>query len=139
RHRVCRPHAGRMGWRHEYSEFFFCRIQGRNHRMTGGPESGSGNLLERLSRFLDKPLHEKSRSLYFRWRKLFPRAPFPVRLPSGFWFIARGDHVGSTLMSDLFDPAERAFLQRFLKPGMTVLDIGAHHGFYTLTAARQVG
>ena len=29
--------------------------------------------------------------------------------------------------------------KRLLRPGMTVLDIGAHHGYYTLLASRRVG
>src|SRR6266481_6347719 len=29
--------------------------------------------------------------------------------------------------------------RRFLRPGMVVLDIGAHNGFYTMLAARRVG
>jgi FkbM family methyltransferase len=31
------------------------------------------------------------------------------------------------------------FVERFLRPGMTVLDIGAHHGLYTLLASKLVG
>ncbi|MGB9467190.1 MAG: FkbM family methyltransferase, partial [Candidatus Acidiferrum sp.] len=31
------------------------------------------------------------------------------------------------------------FVQRLLRPGMTVVDIGAHHGLYTLLAAKRVG
>jgi len=38
-----------------------------------------------------------------------------------------------------FEEAERQFVERFLRPGMIVLDIGAHHGFYTLLASRKVG
>ena len=30
-------------------------------------------------------------------------------------------------------------MRRFVQPGMTVLDIGAHHGFYTLLLSRAVG
>jgi FkbM family methyltransferase len=30
-------------------------------------------------------------------------------------------------------------VERFLQPGMTVLDIGAHHGLYTLLASKRVG
>jgi FkbM family methyltransferase len=96
-------------------------------------------LTGRMRRFVEKPLHEKSRSVYARWRKAFPKIPFPVRLPFGVWFIARDDYLGSTLTFDGFEPAERAFVQRFLTPGMTVLDIGAHHGLYTLLAAKLVG
>jgi len=102
--------------------------------------NASGNSLHfRMRRFLSRPLHEKSRSLYARWRQLFPSAPFLIRLPFGSWFIARDDYLGATFTSDSFEPAERAFMQRYLKPGMTVLDIGAHHGLYSLLAAKQVG
>jgi FkbM family methyltransferase len=38
-----------------------------------------------------------------------------------------------------FENTERSFVDRFLRPGMTVLDIGAHHGYYTLLASRKVG
>lgn len=97
------------------------------------------DLLNHVRRFLEKPFHEQSRSLYARWRKLFPAVPFPVRLPFGAWFMGRNDYLGSTLTFDGFEPHERAFVQRFLQPGMTVLDIGAHHGVYTLLASKLVG
>lgn len=94
--------------------------------------------LSRFGRFLQKPLHEKSRSVYVRWRRFFPALPFPIRLPFGAWWIARGDYIGSTLGYDGFEPAERAFVRRFVKAGMTVVDIGAHHGFYTLLMSKCV-
>jgi len=40
---------------------------------------------------------------------------------------------------DNFEQGEQSFLLQFLRPGMTVLDIGAHHGLYTLLASRKVG
>lgn len=101
--------------------------------------TSSRSVFLRLRRFLSRPFPEKSRSIYARWKKLFPNTPFPVRLPFGAWFIARGDYFASTLTADAFELAERSFLQRFLQPGMTVLDIGAHHGLYSLLAATQVG
>jgi FkbM family methyltransferase len=108
--------------------------------MAEGPTTLSReSLLFRLRRFLSRPLHEKSRSVYARWRKLFPTFPFPVRLPFGVWFVARNDYLGSTFTADGFERAERVFMQRYIKPGMIVLDIGAHHGLYTLLAAQQVG
>lgn len=39
----------------------------------------------------------------------------------------------------LFEPLERRLLALLAQPGDTVLDIGAHIGFHTLTLARQVG
>ena len=37
------------------------------------------------------------------------------------------------------EPWETKFFLRWAQPGMTVVDIGAHIGWYTLLAARQVG
>lgn len=107
--------------------------------MTATDKPPTGSIFQRAWRFLQKPSYEKSRSFYARWKRLFPAIPFPVRLPFGAWFIGRNDFLGSTLSYDGFEPAERAFLQRFLKNGMTVLDIGAHHGFYSLLASKFVG
>ena len=38
-----------------------------------------------------------------------------------------------------FDPNEFAFLDRFLSPGMTFIDVGANEGVYSVFAARRVG
>lgn len=107
--------------------------------MTSTSKTEHPGLLQRARKFLQKSPNEKSRSLYARWKRFFPTIPFPVRLPFGAWFIGRNDYLGSTLSSDDFESTERAFLQRFLRPGMTVLDIGAHHGFYTLLSSKLVG
>jgi FkbM family methyltransferase len=96
-------------------------------------------VLSRLRRFLRRPFHEQSRSFYARWIRIFPNIPVPVRLPFGVWFLARNDGLGSTLTYDGFEPMERSFVARFLRRGMIVLDIGAHHGFYTLLASKLVG
>ena len=96
-------------------------------------------LVFRMVGFLRKPLHEQYQSFYSHWRSVFPNAPVPVRLPFGAWFVARGDALGSSLTYNGFEPAEGAFLEKFLQPGMTVLDIGAHQGLYTLLAAKKVG
>lgn len=95
--------------------------------------------LPRARRFLGKPLYEKSRSLYARWIRIFPGIPFPVRLPFGAWWLARNDYLGSVLLSDSFENAERSFVEGYVQPGMVVFDIGAHQGFYTLLASKKVG
>jgi FkbM family methyltransferase len=38
-----------------------------------------------------------------------------------------------------FEPNEFTFLDRMLKPGMVLVDVGANDGYYTLFAARRVG
>jgi FkbM family methyltransferase len=55
---------------------------------------------------------------------------FRMRLPSRF--VDR-------FVFDRYEPVTDAYLADALRPGMVVLDIGAHVGYYTLVAARAVG
>jgi FkbM family methyltransferase len=93
----------------------------------------------RIAQFLRKPWKEKTASLCYHWVQRFPAIPIPVHLPFGGWWLARNDFVGAALFNGGFENTERSFVERFLRPGMAVLDIGAHHGFYTLLASRKVG
>jgi len=43
------------------------------------------------------------------------------------------------LLEESFENAEHHFVEGFLRPGMTVLDVGANQGYYTLLASRKVG
>jgi FkbM family methyltransferase len=107
--------------------------------MSTTPRIDERGILPRVWRFMQKPLREKLRSFYARWTRLFPGVPLPVRLPFGAWFLARSDHMSAAVVYGGFELAESAFAGRFLRPGMTVLDIGAHHGFYTLFFSKLVG
>ena len=49
------------------------------------------------------------------------------------------DAMSTSLRANAFEKRELTFLSHFLQTGMTVLDIGAHHGFYTLLASQRVG
>jgi FkbM family methyltransferase len=102
-----------------------------------GSQARSGR--SRVRRFLQKPWREKAGSIFFRWVHVFPGIPIPVRLPFGVWWLARNDFVGAALFHGGFEKTECSFVERFLRTGMTVLDIGAHHGFYTLLASQKVG
>lgn len=62
---------------------------------------------------------------FYRWTRVMPWMN-PVR--GAFDFELYG-----------WDVRELRFLRRCLAPGMTVVDIGAHHGLYTILAAHQVG
>jgi len=78
------------------------------------------------------------------WRlALSNKLVVPLVLP---WHA--GSKVEVTLGNDLslclyvcgsFEPNEFAFLDRMLRRGMTVIDVGANDGLYTLFAARRVG
>lgn len=89
--------------------------------------------------FLRKPWRGKRSSIGFRWIRMFPHALFPVQLPFGAWWLARNDVCGRAILDGGFERTESRFVETFLRPGMTVLDIGAHHGFYTLLASHKVG
>lgn len=63
-----------------------------------------------------------------------------MSLPQGGWWLVWNDAVSRRIhLYDDFEKEEQSFLSRFLRTGMTVLDIGAHHGFYTLLASKKVG
>jgi FkbM family methyltransferase len=111
-----------------------------NYRESGLAEMTHKNptpdVFPRLRRFFKKSREEKIRSLKLR---LLSFSPLLIRPPAGLWWVARNDHVGRPILAGKFEVAESAFFSRFLRAGMTVLDIGAHHGFYTLLASRKVG
>jgi FkbM family methyltransferase len=95
--------------------------------------------VSRVRRFVHKPWREKLVAVNVRYKRIFGRLPVPVRLPVGCWWLAGGDALGRRILSSTFENAEVSFVQRFLRAGMTVLDIGAHQGLYTLLASRMVG
>ncbi len=107
--------------------------------MTATQTIESNGILNRMRRFMQKPRQEKVRSLCSRWLRTFPKIPLPIRLPFGAWWLVRDDHTGRPLSEGHFETAELAFTERFIQPGMTVLDLGAHHGLYTLLASKRIG
>ncbi|MGA2430340.1 MAG: FkbM family methyltransferase, partial [Candidatus Acidiferrum sp.] len=73
------------------------------------------------------------------WARFIKRVSIPTLLPFGALWVAKNDHVGQPIRQGRFEVAEVRFVERFVKVGMTVLDIGAHHGFYTLLCSKRVG
>ncbi|MFI5059278.1 MAG: FkbM family methyltransferase [Candidatus Acidiferrales bacterium] len=100
---------------------------------------GVARFSRRVKKFLSRSAGEKYLAVGQRMRRILPNMPIPLRLPFGAWFLARSDYMGAAVTYGGFELAERAFVSRFLRPGMTVLDIGAHHGLYTLLASKAVG
>jgi FkbM family methyltransferase len=96
-------------------------------------------LARRVGRFLASPARKKYLTLALRARRLFPEMAIPLRLPFGAWWLAEKGGLDHELMYNGFEETEARFVQRLLRPGMTVLDIGAHHGLYTLLTAKRVG
>jgi FkbM family methyltransferase len=104
----------------------------------------------RLDRFLAKPAKEKHRVLAWHvrnllwhatglWKKVRDCVPVLRRMEPGFLFLAWNDVVREAVLSGDFEKDERRFVERFLQPGMTVLDVGAYYGLYALTASAKVG
>jgi len=107
--------------------------------MTANSEAQSRALWRRVARFARKPYREKRITIGVWWTQVFPHTPLPIRLEDGRWWLLRNDVCGQEVLLGRFEQAEFGFVQSYLRPGMTVLDIGAHHGFYTLLASRKVG
>jgi FkbM family methyltransferase len=55
------------------------------------------------------------------------------------WLYLGNDQSWAMFVGKGFEPNEFAFLSTTLKPGMTVIDVGANEGLYTAFAARCVG
>lgn len=96
-------------------------------------------LAARFRRFWNRPWHEKLFVVCDRIKMSFPGFPVPLRLPFGAWWVIRRGAIDANLADGTFETSELEFAQRYLQPGMTVLDIGANSGLYTLLAARCVG
>ena len=97
----------------------------------------------RIRRFFGAAWPDKVYGIRYRfkraWSKVLPSVPLPVWLPYGGWWLAGNDVIDDAIFTGNFEDSERRFIQAFLEPGMTVLDIGAHHGFYSMLAAKMVG
>lgn len=97
-------------------------------------------LLGRLWRFLlHRPARAKYATLVQRFHRIFPSVPVPLRLPFGAWWLVRNSALDVELLNDGFERAEMQFVSRLIRPGMTVLDVGAHHGLYSLLMAKCIG
>ena len=108
-------------------------------------------VLRRVTGFLNKSWEDRFRNARYLIRQglaKIPYAPVPVRIRMSeteeiaFWWSyvvpffepSRGffDYWGHDL-------ADLRYLWRILRPGMVFLDIGAHHGLYSLVAAKRLG
>jgi FkbM family methyltransferase len=107
--------------------------------------------LRRALAFVKKPIREQlhivvhnSRRVVRRMFKrtinmVLPSVALPMRIEGGARWLASNDWVGDSIYENVFELYERQFVWEFLKPGMAMLDVGAHHGLYTVIAATRVG
>ena len=96
-------------------------------------------LPRRIARFIASPTRRKYITLALRARRMFPEMPIPLRLPFGAWWLAEKSAMDHELLYGEFEATEMRFAQNLLRAGMTVLDVGAHHGLYTLLLSKKVG
>jgi len=105
--------------------------------MTAWFTAGNWRKPLRVLRFyLERPWY----LIWFARGKLMPELLLPAKLFWGGWWLAADDFLGRHIfLGEYFENNEQNFLQSFLQEGMTFIDIGAHHGLYTLLAAKKVG
>jgi FkbM family methyltransferase len=97
------------------------------------------SLAKRIWRFLRSSNRTKYITVAQRARRIFPNMPILLRLPFGAWWLAEKSALDHELVHNEFEVAEMKFVEKVLRPGMTVVDAGAHHGLYSLLASKRVG
>lgn len=83
-------------------------------------------------------LRKLARSIYLRLR--YGRAA-RITVRGERWWVPVHDKyfTPALLIQGSYEPVETPLVQRLVQPGMAVLDIGAHAGYYTCLAAQLVG
>lgn len=100
------------------------------------------------------PLRERilrrQKTLRFFARKglaKLPYLPVPVRAPLGpgatlnvWWSYMSETNIAGLPLTEYWsaDGNELRFLWNFLRPGMSFFDVGAHHGMYSVVAAKKL-
>lgn len=77
----------------------------------------------------------------FRLSHVLFRPPNPATTAdNNIMYLPRPSLIGTALaLKGVYEPATTAVFRETLKPGMTVVDVGANVGYYTLLAAGLVG
>ncbi len=88
--------------------------------------------------FGSRPAYKLARSLYLRLRV---GRVVKITVDGEPWWVPVHDKyfTPALLMREQYEPAETRCVDEILRPGMTVLDVGAHVGYYACRAARLVG
>lgn len=95
-------------------------------------------LSARVGRFIAQPPGKKYFAVARRICRTFSAMPIPWRLSFGAWWLPQDGELDKKLVEEGFEKEELHFVETLLRPGMTVLDIGAHHGLYTLLCSKAV-
>lgn len=72
--------------------------------------------------------------------RLSPGGAGPTQIDGHTMYLAPpGSYPPLNMAMDRYEPSTTKLFKDTVKPGMVVVDIGAHVGYYTLLAAKQVG
>lgn len=101
---------------------------------------------KRLKQFLARPdvkenfVKALTKRLLWRLHWVTTKRPYVIPFKSNLKISIPKTGSGSLIYYQGYSELETAdFMMRFLRPGMTLIDIGAHIGEYTLLAAQAVG
>jgi FkbM family methyltransferase len=124
-----------------YEDIFFCfrLLLGRNPNPEEWPghSSRAGEDLENVVASYVTSREFAERGLL---NKTYSDAVELVRLPNFSLFVAKDDlAVGHPVRAGSYEPEIAAILDRYVKPGMSVVDIGANIGCFTMLLASLVG
>lgn len=101
------------------------------------------NAVARLLRrpdFRSHPVRALWRRVFWRLRWSINKSPWLHSLGGGLTLATPRAGISAMIYYwGRSEPETAAFILRFLRPGMVVIDVGAHFGEYTLIAARAVG
>lgn len=82
-------------------------------------------------------LGRRIRELWFRAHRRLGR-PIRIRVDDSVLVLDPRDELAGLLFLAEYEPAEREFVRRALRPGDTFADVGAHVGLFSVLAARRV-
>lgn len=86
------------------------------------------------------PIFSVSIPYLYALRNALNRRPIQIHVGSNdtVSMLPKG-HIAKAMWLDAFEKVERNFVESFLKPGMSVINVGANTGLYTLIAAKIIG
>ena len=67
------------------------------------------------------------------------RLPILARALRGYWWLPRSRGKILQILGGRYEPEQTAHFVRLVRPGATVIDVGAHAGYYTLLASILAG
>jgi len=85
------------------------------------------------------PLLKATGAMEYAVRRTLFASPQPRAATIQGHTMYLGAYADSGFLYDVYEPGTTRLFQKLLRPGMTVIDVGAHWGYFTLLAARGVG